>query len=294
MHVDLARLGAEQDDLVARWQLLHAGWSEKAVAHRTDRLRAIHSGVYLTSLSPPTRRQRWRAATLTAPDSRLNAVSAAGCWGFRAHTGRIDTIVRPGTGGPKRIGSLLIFRSTTLDGDVTVRDGLPITTAARTLLDLSPRLSDRALRKAFREALRLRVTTAQDVVATLDRHPGRRGTARLRALAERYARLPIHRTRSDAEAMALEVLDRARIPIPRVNEHVAGEEADLSWPQHRLIVEIDGPNFHRLRDEDARKTAVWRRAGHTVRRIPSDDVFDHPEDLLALAPRGSNVHFHPL
>ncbi len=283
MDVDLVRLASRQDDVVARWQLLAAGWSESAVEHRTAGLRVVHAGVFLAGHAPVTQRQRWRAAVLSAPASALNQVSGAACWSFRPHLGRIETIVRPGDGGPRRFGSLRVFRSLTLEGDVTVRDGLPITTAARTLLDLSPRLSDRALRKAFREALRLRVTTAQDVVATLDRHPGRRGTARLRALAERYARLPIHRTRSDAEAMALEVLDRARIPIPRVNEHVAGEEADLSWPEHRLIVEIDGPNFHRLRDEDARKTAVWRRAGHTVRRIPSDDVFDHPELLLTLA-----------
>jgi very-short-patch-repair endonuclease len=50
------------------------------------------------------------------------------------------------------------------------------------------------------------------------------------------------------------------------------------------VIEIDGPGFHRLKDDDARKTAAWRAAGLTVRRIPSDEVYDHPERYLALAP----------
>lgn len=63
---------------------------------------------------------------------------------------------------------------------------------------------------------------------------------------------------------------------------IAGEEADLSWLRTRLIVEIDGGPFHLDRGEDARKQGVWEAAGWTVRRIPSDDVYDRPHRLLAL------------
>jgi very-short-patch-repair endonuclease len=69
-----------------------------------------------------------------------------------------------------------------------------------------------------------------------------------------------------------------------VNTLVAGTEADQYFPDHKLVVEIDGPGFHRLRDDDARKTVIWRAAGLTVRRVSSDDVFDHPERYLALVP----------
>lgn len=186
--------------------------------------------------------------------------------------------------GRRRLDGILVYRSLTLAGDVATHAGLPITTAGRTLLDLAPSLSDRALHKAMRESLRLRVVTIPHMRAVLARHPTAPGSGRLRALAERYARLPIWRTRSDAEAMALELLDRAARPIPLVNAVVAGEEADLWWPDRRLIIEIDGPGYHRLRDGDARKTAVWRAAGHTVRRLSSEDVFDRPHTLLALVP----------
>ena len=93
-------------------------------------------------------------------------------------------------------------------------------------------------------------------------------------------RLPFGDCRSDAEARGLEVLDAARLEIPAVNEIIAGEEADFSWARLRLIVEIDGPDFHRFADEDARKTAAWRAAGWTVRRIPSDRVYDAPRELV--------------
>ena len=73
-----------------------------------------------------------------------------------------------------------------------------------------------------------------------------------------------------------------------MNERVAGEEADLSWPEARLVVELDGPSYHVLRDADIRKTKVWRAAGFDVRRLPTDAVYDEPERLLALVP-ASNV-----
>lgn len=78
------------------------------------------------------------------------------------------------------------------------------------------------------------------------------------------------------------ILDAAGVPLPEVNVDRSGEEADFSWPDRRLIIEIDGPAFHRDPLEDARKTRAWTRAGWTVRRIPSDDLYHHPERLLAL------------
>jgi very-short-patch-repair endonuclease len=82
----------------------------------------------------------------------------------------------------------------------------------------------------------------------------------------------------------MEILRDAGRPLPRLNFRIAGEEADLSWPKLRLIVEIDGGPFHLDAGEDARKEAAWKAAGWTVRRLPSDDIYDHPHRLLALVP----------
>ena len=93
----------------------------------------------------------------------------------------------------------------------------------------------------------------------------------------------MHRTKSDAEALGLAVLDGAGVEIPLVNVKVAGEEADYVWRAARWIVELDSRKWHHP-VEDARKTAVWERAAWTVRRIPTNDVYRHPHRLLAAVP----------
>jgi hypothetical protein len=284
MDVRLAQLAATQDDIVAAWQLVHHGWTLHAIAHqaRRGRWRPIHDGVFALGQAPLTQRQRWIAATLTAPNTYLAGASAAACWEFRPWDGAFETVVRPGSGGPRRHGPLLVARSTTLDGATTFRDGIPIVTATRALIDLAPHLGTRQLGKAFREAIRLKATTASEVSRALR---GQRGTAFLVALCDRYATIPYHRCRSAAESRGLEILHDAGIESPDVNVRISRKEADFSWPRHRLIIEIDGPQFHLFADEDARKQAIWEAAGHTVRRIPSGDVFDHPHRLIALAPQ---------
>lgn len=288
LHPEITRLAAAQYDTFARWQLLRAGMTPSAVRHQTAGLRRLHSGVLLLGRREPDEWQRWMAATLTAPSTYLGLASAAACWGWRPHHAGFETVTRPGKGGPRQVPArrprLLLMRSATLDGNVTVRGGVPITTVERTLLDLSPHLDDRARRKGFREALRLKLTDAAAVRALASAGPVPRGGVALADLADLYVRLPIARCRSDAEAMGLEILELAGRPIPEVNVMIARKEADFTWRQHRLIIEVDGPGFHVLTDDDARKTALWRAAGYTVLRIGSDDVFDRPERLLAMAP----------
>jgi very-short-patch-repair endonuclease len=187
-----------------------------------------------------------------------------------------------GQGGRRRQGGVLVFRSKRLDGEVTHHNGIPITVAARVLVDLAPGLDEQRMGRAFREAIRLKTTTARRVLESVQRHHGRRGTPLLGDLATRYAALPYRRTRSDAEGRALEVLHDAALPPPQVNIKVSGQEADLVWIDQRLIVEVDGPQFHQFPDEDARKEGCWRAAGYTVRRITSDAIYDAPVDLVAI------------
>ncbi len=273
-----------QHDVVAAWQLVAAGITRKSVVHhvRKHRWRAIHSGVYALTHAPLTRHQRWIAATLTTPESVLSHASAAALYGIRAYEGSFETITRPGSGGRCRTGALLVSRSSTLTMEATHHDGIRVTTPARTVIDLAAHLSARDTGRLLREALRLDLTTHPELLEALERHRGRRGTRHLADLAARYGTIAYRRTRSDAEARALEVLHGAGVEAPRVNVWVAGEEADLVWAKRRLIVEIDGPQYHRFPDEDARKQAVWDAAGYTVRRLPSDAVYHEPGRLVEL------------
>ena len=266
------------------WQLRALGWSRGKVRHHAAARgwRRVHPGVYVLNSAPLTRVQLWFAAVLTAPGTVLSHGSAGACFGFHRFEQPYEVVTRPGRGGRRRQGGVLVFRSAVPDAEVTRHMGIPVTRAERVLVDLAAGLDDRRLGRAFRESVRLKATTARRVLDSVRLHQGQPGTARLGALATRYRKLPYARTRSDAEGRALEVLHDAGRPAPRVNVRIAGEEADLAWDG--LIVEIDGPQYHQFRQEDARKEAAWRAAGYVVRRISSDAVYARPEELLALAP----------
>jgi very-short-patch-repair endonuclease len=284
MDPQLRKLASRQADVVAAWQLRRIGWSWNRIRHQRHRggWRTIHAGVYLLASSPISRRQLWFAAVLTAPDTFLSHGSAGACYGVHRFGRGYEVVTRRGRGGRRRRHGVLVFRSSALDGDLTHHEGIPITTAARVLVDLAAGLDDKRLGRAFRESIRLRHTHAGQVLLTTERRHPQPGTPALAALATRYAHIPYQRTRSDAEGRALEILHDAGFTPPRVNIRVAGYEADLVWTEGGLIVEIDGPRYHRFRDEDLRKAEAWRRAGYTVRRIASDVVYSDPLALLAL------------
>ncbi|MGZ6705918.1 MAG: hypothetical protein ACXVFN_03090 [Solirubrobacteraceae bacterium] len=276
-------MAARQDGVVAVWQLLAAGMGRSAVEHRVRGLRALQDGVYLTSAPAPTRSQRLWAAPLTAPDRYISHASAGHAFGFRPWTGAFEVVSCAGSGGHARLPSLLVCRSTTLSGNTTRLDGLPITTAERALADLARHLDRSEFARCVREALRLRVTTCARLQVSLIRAAPRNRPAALVVLAKRYARLPIARARSDAEAHALEILDAAGYPAPQVNVTIAGHMPDLAWPHVHHIVELDGPGFHQFPDVDLARQGAWERAGWTVARLPTDDVYDRPQQLLDAA-----------
>jgi hypothetical protein len=282
MDVRLVKLLVRQRDLVAAWQLCRAGWTVAMVEQhaRDQHWRRLHSGVYALTQSPLTVEQRRMAATLTAPDSFLCRFSAGAHYEIWTFDAGYETIVRHGNRGCNRSEGVLVRYSTTLDGDVGTFNGIPITSPERTLIDLAAH-ADPA--RPLREARRLKLITPYSLAVSLEKHRGRRGTKRLAELNDRYSGLPYSRCRSNAEAKALEILHDAGAEAPRVNEKFAGEEADLTWLEDRRIVEIDGPQFHQISAEDARKQAIWEEAGFTVERISSDDVYARPLLLIALA-----------
>jgi hypothetical protein len=286
--VRIAQLAGHQCNRISRAQLAELGLSRSAIDYllATGRLVAVEEGVF--AVAPVLAHDewgRWMAATLTATGSVLSHMSAAVAWGLLSVPPSLEIVTRPGNGGPRRHGGILVYRSATLDGDVTALRGIPITSTPRTLLDLARTVGDKALATAVREAVRLERTTLAALGDSLGCHRRRRGSRRLAATVARYAGLPLERARSGAEIRALEILRDAGRPPPSLNVRIAGQEADLSWRGLRLIIEIDGGPFHLDSGEDARKQRIWEAAGWTVRRIPSDDVYEGAERLLALAPR---------
>jgi very-short-patch-repair endonuclease len=163
--------------------------------------------------------------------------------------------------------------------DITERDGIPVTTVARTLLDLAGIASRRELARAVDTAERLQLFDLASVEEGLSRARGRRGAA---ALREAIAGWRPRDTRSELEDRFAELLASTGLPEPRLNVLVWGEadqhEVDAFWPSDRLVVQLDGFAYHRTRrdrERDAATDADLDLAGFRVLRLTWDDVTAH-------------------
>jgi very-short-patch-repair endonuclease/predicted transcriptional regulator of viral defense system len=235
----LARFAQHQWGLVTRAQLQQLGLSDKGIAARvrTLRLHRIHRGVYAVG----HRVLRQEAAVLACGGGAvLSHASAAVLWELRAVIPAIVDVTVPSRSGRAKRRGIRLHRSAHLDRtEIVVRDGIPVTTVARTLLDLADVLDDAALTRAVNEA-RLNHRLDLDRLADLlTRSPGR-ATTRLRPFVDR----PTAPTRSAFEDAFLAMLDRYGLPRPEINQRIAGHEVDAVWREQHLVVELDGREYH--------------------------------------------------
>jgi len=157
---------------------------------------------------------------------------------------------------------------------MTTRHGIPVTTPARTILDLAAAVSRRELERAMDEAAYLRLD-----LSGLKPRRGRRGGAMItRVLAEHQAGTT--RTRSELEEGMLELCRRFELPAPLVNQEIEGYTVDFVWPEQRVIVETDGWQAHGTRrafESDRRRdadlmAAHWRPLRMTWKRLTTEDM----------------------
>jgi very-short-patch-repair endonuclease len=158
-------------------------------------------------------------------------------------------------------------------------DGIPVTSIARTLLDLADVVEAQGLRRLCTEAERLEHLDRASITALLDRTSGRRGTGALRALlAEDVAEEA--RTDSEFELEFFDLLRDADVPMPVAGAVVDGYKVDAYWPEANLVVELDGYEYHRDREafeRDRRKIAELRLAGREVLPLTYRQVEREPE-----------------
>jgi very-short-patch-repair endonuclease len=167
-----------------------------------------------------------------------------------------------------------------------VRDGIPLTSVARTLLDLAGVVRRRQLERAVEAAERLRLMDLRDVVRALARGRGRRGVRLLRDVLGDY-REPAF-TRSELERMLLDLVREAGLPQPSANKWIAGGEADLVWDNKRLVVELDSRGFHQTRaafERDRRRDTDLQLAGYRVLRVTHRRLEQEPADVVAAVAR---------
>ncbi len=157
--------------------------------------------------------------------------------------------------------------------EVTAVRGIPVTTVARTLLDLSAVLSERQLERAMHEAEVLGLRDAISLDELVARYPHRRGVRRFKTVL-RKGNIGITVVPSELESRFLSFLGHAGLPRPRVNKLLTAGgrtwEVDCLWPEQKLIVELDGHATHATRtgfERDRARDRTLQAAGWRVVRI---------------------------
>ncbi len=289
-------LGARQNGAITRSQLLTTGLSEAGVRRRneTGLIFRIYNGVYSASGRHIDWKTVWMAGVLAAGEgSVLSHMSAAHAWGFAdSNITEITRISGRGRrapakpevykqtrghavlGGRARIPPLKIHETRRLGRfEVTVRHGIPITTVARTFVDIAGSVSAARLRALLHEAGRKGLLRFDELRAVMDRSRGKKGLAKLRRIVDDWdPRIAL--TRNKLETRMLWLCRRYGVPAPLVNQRVAGRnldyEVDFLWPDQRLVVEMDGGQDHDLpfgMERDRNKDSDLRLGGFTVLRL---------------------------
>jgi hypothetical protein len=277
----LARMASHAHGVVTRAQLLRAGISAEQIRQRLRRgaLLPVYRGVYRVGHRAPSVEANYMAAVLACGEgSLLSGMAAAHVWGLVRGGPPVPEVL---ASGPRRLAGVRISRARRVDPrDATSWRGIPITTVARTLVDVAACLSEDELGRAWHEAsVRHRVKPAA-VEAVLARRPNSPGAATLRRVM--YGETPIVLSRLEKRFLAR--LREAGLPVPRTNRLADARYVDCRWPARRLTVELDGYRYHNSRhawEQDRRRERDAYARGDQFRRYTWRDVAEDPGPMLA-------------
>jgi hypothetical protein len=293
-------LAGRQHGIVARRQLQAIGLSDGGIDHwlRNGRLVSMRRGVYALGHTELRREGDLLAALISVGDDAvLSHRSAARQWGLRPWSGAFIELTARDDRGHKAKDGLRVHTSLELeDWEITEHDSIPVTTPARTLLDLAAVVPAHHLRRAVERAVQEEIYDHGAVLRVMAAHPRRRGSAALEALLD-----DLHDhgtatvTRSDLEALFLQLCLDHDLPRPQVNHFDNGRELDFRWSVERVVVETNGFAFHRSRaafedDHDKRlalEAAGWRVISLTWRQVTSrpEEVVQHVRRALSQSRR---------
>jgi hypothetical protein len=271
---EMARLGTAAHGVVTRRELLAAGVSASGIRRRVQKgvLIPQYPGVFRVGHAAPSVEATYLAAVRACgAGSALSGLAAAHLLGLRKGRPPLPEVTTP---TERRVGGIRTRRCRDLDRrDVIIFSGIPVTSVARTLVDLAAVLSVDALARACHEAgVRYRTTPAQ-VEAVLARRPNSRGAGKLRAVLRGDAQV----TLSVLEREFLKLLRDAGLPLPETNRVASGRRVDCRWPAHALTVELDSYRFHNSRhswEQDRRREREAHARGDDFRRFTYGDVME--------------------
>jgi very-short-patch-repair endonuclease len=261
-----AQVAARQWTILDVDDLRACGLSREQIAWRArnGRLFPFHRGVYSVVPNPSLEGCFLAAVKACGPGAALSRYSVAVLYGWLPWDGRDPEVTAPRA---CRRPGIRTYRSDTIER--TFYKGIPVTTPARTLRDLSATLPFNQLRRAVNEALNQRRIRAAEFVTS-----HHRGAKQLRAVLATAAP-----TRNEYEDVVLAVLLQAGLPMPEVNQSLLRFFPDFHWPAQRVILEADSKRFHDqllARADDFRRQRVLEAHGESVIRTTWVEVVTKP------------------
>lgn len=283
----IAAISAGQHGLITRRQLLDAGLTHDAIKHRVamGRLHRIYRGAYAVGHPSLTPLGDLRAATLAYGERALITHRAATVlWEFTEQREGDDidvTVV--GVQRRERQGTKLHYVGSLAKADTLRRHGIPVTGPARTLVDFAEQATTAQLERALNEARVRQRVSDRSLEGAIERAGWHRGASRLARLLEQERGPGI--TRKEMERRFLQLIRRARLPLPETNANVLGKERDFFWPEHNLVVETDGWETHSTRaafESDRHRDAELTANGYRVLRFTWRQITKEPEATLVV------------
>jgi hypothetical protein len=272
--LDLAR---RQHGHVARWQLLDLGATQGLIAGRlaAGAWVAVHQGVYCIGPRRNDPVSRAAAAVLACgPEAVLSHASAASLWGFLPRwTFPMDVTTKVKRSRP---GITTHRCQALISADNSLQLGVKVTSRARTLLDISPRLPSKQLTRTVNNALREHEVSQDALSDVIGRNPLHPGATLLTPFLDLPGGNP---TNSYLEDDFLPFLATYGLPTPLTNVIVNGRQVDVYFPEHNLIVELDGWGYHNTRhafETDRERDAHQLAHGIQTVRITKDRVTANP------------------
>lgn len=292
----IAALATAQRCRMARWQLLAAGLSSSSIDRlvHSGHLVRVHRCVYAVPGTAELPLARETAAVLACgPGAMLSHHSAAVLWQLRLGVSDpIHITVPDERRGTSSKPGIRVHRSTTLAReDIVLHHGLPVTSPARTLLDVAATLPDSDLERLLAEAVFARRLTApsaiERVLARAGGHPGAPRLRRLiRAIRTTRTATTDTRTQSNPEREFHALIRKAGLPTPQQQVPVLDFVLDFYWPAYRLAVEVDTYATHgspiRFASDRRRDARLLAEKGIRVIRFTDVQIERCPEEVIAL------------
>jgi very-short-patch-repair endonuclease len=267
---------------IAVEELRRLGLTRDAIRARVRRGRLVWAfpGVYVVGDPELMPLAMQSAALLSLGDKAvLSHRSAAAIWGLAQPDPQVIDVTLIGANRRGREG-VRLHRVKSLT-DTTTHSNLRLTTPARTLIDFASQASSSELADAFGDARAKRLITDAKLNAALKRAPRNHpGAAAVRTMLREGGTYD----RSKAERLMRALCRKAELSQPLTNVLLNGHLVDFYWPEHRLIIEVDGYGTHGNRqafENDRRRDQAHVAAGDVVIRITWQQLQHEPIAIAA-------------